>query len=97
MCSSDLTGGYIAGYIVAAAVVGFWVEHYGEGFWQLVLGIVLGLALCYALGSAWFMVVTHNTLSAALGACVLPFLPGDVVKIVLAAVLIPKILAAVRR
>ena len=89
------TGGYIAGYIVAAVVVGFWVEHYGTGFWQLVLGMVIGLALCYALGTAWFMVVTHNTLTAALGTCVLPFLPGDAVKIALAAILIPKIRAIV--
>lgn len=91
------TGGYIAGYIVAAAVVGFWVERRGERFWQLVLGIALGMTLCYVLGTAWFMVVTQNTLSAALGACVLPFLPGDMVKIALAAVLIPKIRAAAWR
>ena len=91
------TGGYIAGYIAAAAVVGLLSQRWGWRFGYLVVSMVLGLALCYALGTIWFMVITHNTLTVALGMCVLPFLPGDVVKMVVAAGLIPKIRAVVWR
>ena len=49
--------------------------------------MICGLITCYALGLAWFMILTHSTLWAGLVACVIPFLPGDAVKIILAAVL----------
>ena len=91
------TGGYIVGYILTAALVGYLMEHWGGRFWQLVLSMVIGLALCYALGTIWFVSITHNTFVMALSVCVLPFLPGDAVKIALAAVLIPKIRAILWR
>ena len=49
--------------------------------------MICGLIACYALGLAWFMILTHSTLWAGFMACVIPFLPGDAVKIILAAVL----------
>lgn len=80
------TGGYLLGYVLTALVVGLfaerWTFHGG-----LVLSMVCGLILCYALGTTWFMIVTASTLPHALTLCVLPFLPGDAVKIAAAAVL----------
>ena len=49
--------------------------------------LVLIIALCYLLGTVWFMVVTGWTLGKALTACVFPFLPGDALKIALAVIL----------
>ena len=49
--------------------------------------MVVGCAACYVLGTIWFMVLTGADLVSAMGWCVLPYLPGDAVKIVLAAVL----------
>ena len=51
--------------------------------------MVLGLAVCYAFGTAWFMVVyTHNSgaigLGTALSWCVFPFIIPDLVKMALA-------------
>ena len=46
-----------------------------------------GLLACYGCGLAWFMISSGATLEAGLVACVLPFLPGDVVKIAAAALL----------
>ena len=51
--------------------------------------VVLGLAVCYAFGTAWFMIVyTKNSgsvgLLAALGWCVFPFILPDCVKMALA-------------
>ena len=39
-----------------------------------------GLAVCYALGTAWFMAVMPYTLAQSLAACVTPFVVPDIVK-----------------
>ena len=54
--------------------------------------LVLGLAVCYAFGTAWFVVAYAKTAgpiswAAALGKCVLPFVIPDLVKLALAALL----------
>ena len=53
--------------------------------------MVLGTAMLYAIGTAWFMIQTKNSLGAALGLCVLPFLPGDAVKIAAVALITPAV------
>ena len=47
--------------------------------------MVLGVAVCYAFGTIWFMVLTGMNLATSMGYCVIPFLPG--VRILLAAFL----------
>ena len=59
--------------------------------------MVLGTAVLYAIGTAWFMIQTKNGLGAALGLCVLPFLPGDAVKIAAVAMITPAVKKAVQR
>ncbi|MGN0984276.1 MAG: biotin transporter BioY [Gemmiger sp.] len=81
------TGGYVIGYLLAALIVGFLGEHWGRRLWQLIVAMVAGCAACYVLGTAWFMVVSGADLASSLTWCVIPFLPGDAVKIVLAALL----------
>lgn len=81
------TGGYVLGYLLAALVTGLLAKHWGRRFWQLCVAMVLGCAACYALGTLWFVQLTGVDLAAALGMCVVPYLPGDVVKILLAALL----------
>lgn len=84
------TGGYVLGYIVCAVIVGLVSERF-RGYFQLCGGMVLGTLACYLFGTIWFLIVTGLPLSVALGYCVLPFLPGDVLKIVLAALLTKKL------
>ena len=53
------------------------------------LWMVLGLLVCYAFGTAWFMVVYPSGgeavgLWTALGWCVFPYVPFDLIKIGLA-------------
>ena len=80
------TGGYIAGYIFTALICGFFVEHFEKWYLHLA-GMVLGLAACYALGTAWFMVLMHVTVAEALATCVIPFVVFDLIKIGLAMLL----------
>lgn len=91
------TGGYVIGYIFAAYVTGLVVDFWGERYWQLCLGMLAGCVLCYAFGTIWFMQVSGNSLAVSLGYCVLPFLPGDVVKILLAALLTVKLRPALKK
>ncbi|MDD3194058.1 MAG: biotin transporter BioY [Oscillospiraceae bacterium] len=90
------TGGYILGYLLAALVVGMVSTHWGDAFWKLAIGMASGLALCYLFGTAWFILLTGKGLVAALGACVIPFLPGDAAKIILAALLVPELKKAIQ-
>ena len=81
------TGGYIIGYILCAAIVGLLSRRLGFTFPKLCLSMVIGVAVCYVFGTAWFMVISGLNLATSLSYCVLPFLPGDAVKILLAAFL----------
>lgn len=85
------TGGYIIGFIFTAAAVGL-VSDKCDKLWALLLSMILGTALCYAFGTAWFMVVYSKgdsavTLSKTLALCVTPFLIPDAVKIITASLL----------
>ena len=87
------TGGYLAGYVPLALIAG-WVaeaarplESRGETAPAFALrygGMALGTAALYALGTAWYCVLSGNPLPVALGFCVTPFLPFDLVKMALA-------------
>ena len=81
------TGGYAIGYILTALLTALLTKALGRKFWSLCVAMVVGCAACYVLGTIWFMILTGADLVSALGWCVLPYLPGDAVKIVLAAVL----------
>ena len=60
------------------------------------LGMVAGLIMCYAFGTAWFVIVYTNTkepigILTALTWCVFPFIIPDVIKIILAMALTRKL------
>ncbi len=56
-----------------------------------VAGMLAGLSACYVLGLAWFMISTGSKFVPALVACVVPFLPGDAIKIIAGTLLIRKL------
>ena len=78
------TGGYIIGYVLAAFLTGL-LAGKGKGYWRTCLAMVVGTLACYLFGTAWFMQVTGIELWLSLTYCVLPFLPGDGLKILAAA------------
>ena len=81
------TGGYVLGYILAALITALISKALDRKFWSLCVAMVVGCAVCYVLGTIWFMTLTGADLASALGWCVLPYLPGDIIKIALAAIL----------
>ena len=83
------TGGYIIGFLFTALLMWAMERFLGSRAWVLGVSMVLGLLVCYAFGTAWFMYIYLRdtgavTLAAALGWCVIPFLFPDLVKIALA-------------
>lgn len=84
------TGGYLVGFVVAAAVVG-WLAELGwdRSLGGAVLAMIVGNAIVYALGVPWLAIATDLRFSQAIGQGLTPFLLGDGLKIVLAGALFP--------
>jgi biotin transport system substrate-specific component len=82
------SAGYLLGFIFAAGLVGFLAERgWDRRWWTTLLAMVLGNLVIYALGVGWLS--TFLGLNPAFVAGMLPFLPGDALKIVMALIVLP--------
>ena len=84
-----MTGGYIIGFIFMGIVYCLIVHFFGKKLWVEILAMVIGLAICYAFGTMWFMVVYTKAngavgLATVLAWCVIPFIIPDLIKLGLA-------------
>jgi biotin transport system substrate-specific component len=82
------TGGFLLGMIPGAIVVG--LAAGASTLRCLVAALLGGVAVVYALGIPWLMVVTGMTFSKAALAVVV-FLPGDTIKAVIASIVAQRI------
>ncbi|MGN8808883.1 biotin transporter BioY [Absicoccus porci] len=80
-----LSGGFLIGYLILVFVVG----KCNQTVSRLIVGMIIGNVCLYAFGILWFLIVSQSTIMAALIWCVLPFIPGDVCKMVVVAILSP--------
>lgn len=83
------TGGYILGFLASALLYWGMTARLGDRPAVTAAAMVLGLLVCYAFGTAWFLVAYARAagpigLWAALGMCVFPFVVPDLVKLALA-------------
>ena len=83
------TGGYIIGFLFSALVMWAMEKLPVKNAFTQILSMILGLVVCYAFGTVWFMVVYSGAngpvgLAAVLGWCVIPFIIPDLVKIAVA-------------
>ena len=84
------TGGYLLGYVVAVAIVGFLAERGADrSFGKLFGAMALGEIAIFGLGFAWLAQFIGTGPALSFG--VMPFLPGDAVKTLLAAMLVPAV------
>ncbi len=95
------TGGYILGFIFIGLI--YWLAErlFGSKRMVRIAAMLLGLLLCYAFGTAWFMFVYARragtiALGTALGWCVLPFIVPDLVKMALALLLSDRLRKMIR-
>ena len=81
------TGGYLIAYPFTAAILGYFSYKYKKNYFMIFLGGILGLALCYIVGTTQLALVLNLTPKAAIMAGAIPFIPFDIVKLVLAIIL----------
>lgn len=91
------TGGYLIGFIPMAIIAGIVIDKYTEKWLLCLLAMIIGTIVCYALGTTWLAYEAKMDMMAALWAGVIPFIPGDLVKMALAILIAPKIRAQVCR
>ncbi|HJC64637.1 MAG TPA: biotin transporter BioY [Candidatus Blautia merdavium] len=96
------SGGYLAGFLLSALLMWGMEKLLGRSTVILGISMVLGLLVCYAAGTIWFMAVyTANTGAVGVGTvlawCVIPFILPDLVKIAVALVLTKRLAGVVRR
>ena len=96
------TGGYLVGFLFTALIVGLAVEKLGRSLPVLIGSMAVGILVCYAFGTAWFLYVYARKsgpigLGTALGWCVVPYLLPDAVKIVLASTLVGRLYPIIDR
>lgn len=85
------TGGYLAGFFVAAVVCGKLAQKgWDKRFSTMALGMILGNAIIYAFGLAWLgSLIGWDKPVLQYG--MTPFLVGDLIKIAIAVALVPMI------
>ena len=84
------TGGYIIGFIVMAVIAGLFIDNCRKPWIQLI-GMIVGTIVCYLFGTVWFCIVAGYTFQAALAVCVIPFIPADLVKMIIAMIIGPMV------
>ena len=90
------TGGYIIGFLFTGIIYIIFTKFVSKKIVVKIIALVLGLVVCYAFGTAWFMNVYIKTsgevgLLTVLGWCVFPFIIPDLLKLALAVVIAKRI------
>jgi biotin transport system substrate-specific component len=92
------TGGYIVGFVLAAALTGFLArERWDRRFSSAVAAMLSGNVVIYLVGLPWLAAKIDTGLEDTLEAGLYPFVVGDLLKLYLAGALLPAAWALVRR
>jgi biotin transport system substrate-specific component len=82
------TGGYLLGFIIAAFIIGKIAgAKRGAGIFWHIFAMLVGMLIIYSLGIVQLALVAKMSFKKALAIGVLPFIPGDIIKILLAAII----------
>lgn len=83
------TGGYLIGFVIAAYVIGLLAEQGLERSVRTsLIPFFVGTIIIYICGVAWLSIVL-GSFSKAIAAGLLPFLVGDAIKLIAAALVLP--------
>jgi biotin transport system substrate-specific component len=84
------TGGYLAGFIAAAMLIGYLAEQgWDRSPWLMALAMILGNAVIYLCGAAWLGFVLRLSPAQAFSLGVQPFLFFDALKLIIAVIALP--------
>jgi len=79
------TGGYLLSYPLAAGLIAWLFRRTSRGFGPALLSAAGGSMVILLCGAAWLAVLTHASAQSVVTLAVLPFLPGDALKVAAAA------------
>ena len=82
------TGGYLIGFIFLALIMGFALDHFDRKLVPTIIGMIIGMAVCYAFGTVWLAKLLSLSFKEGLMMGVIPYLPGDAAKIIIAAIVV---------
>ena len=85
------TGGYLIGFIFLALICGFFIDKWPQKRYLHCTGMIIGMVVAYLFGTLWLAYQAGMSFPAATLAAVIPFIPGDLVKILLAVLAGPQI------
>lgn len=80
------TGGYIVGYLPCILCVSLITSINKKKIFLYPLSMIIGTFFCYLLGTIWYVILTENSIGYAISVCVLPFILGDMIKIIVASI-----------
>ena len=78
------TGGYFLGYLLLTLIAGWFVDKFPKKRGMCLLGYFLGTLACYIVGTIWLKIQMKMDFLSALMVGVVPFLAGDVIKMLMA-------------
>lgn len=76
------TGGFILSYVFVALILGLCTKT--KNVIRVCLLCIAALFVCYLFGTVWFVAITKSSIVYALTVCVVPFIPVDIAKLILA-------------
>lgn len=91
------TGGYLFGFAAAAFFIGSFIHKASRSFFHTFLLLCLGDFLLLLCGSLWLKIILGLPLSQAFTLGFAPFVPGDIIKACLAAIIFLKLNSRVRQ
>ena len=86
----------------AAALAGFIYFKFGRNekgfkkYAEMIIAMLLGCVVIYVVGLTQFIFLTKMSIPASLAACMIPFIPGDVLKMILVAIITPTLERALK-
>ena len=75
------TGGFLISFPIMAYIIGLGVEHRDAFKGAFPVAVVVGTVVNYIVGVILFVIVAHSTVSVAVSACVLPFIPTAIITV----------------
>lgn len=84
------TGGYLIGFIFMALICGYFIDRWPSNKGLCLVGMILGTAVCYLFGTVWLAYQANMGFGAAMAAGVIPFIPGDLAKMIIAMIIGPQ-------
>lgn len=91
------TGGYLLSYVLMALVSGYFIHKKVTNKIYCFIGMSLGTLVCYMSGTVWLSYQADLSFEAALISGIVPFIAGDILKIIIVMILAPKLQKRLKR